>query len=236
MSDDLAYVLLPGLDGTGDLFGPFVEATHRSSLCRIVRYPRNVVLGRERLGDCVAEAIPTGRYVLIAESYSGLVGLLFAQRAGANLAALVLCNSFVTPPVWPGWRYAPLSVLLRWRPPRFVVSRLLLDKATPNDFVEQMRDAVTSVAPAVLAARVREILQTDAKDELASCPAPVLYLRGNRDRLVPNSAVHQVRRVRPDLTYQELPGPHLLLQCNPAGAALAIDSFVDALGGNNRRG
>jgi pimeloyl-ACP methyl ester carboxylesterase len=220
-----AFVLLPGLDGTGELFEPFARV-HGG---QIVRYPRQEVLDRRQLAARVAAELPDSPYVLIAESYSGLVAPLLARRAPGGLVALVLCNTFVQPPVWPGLRHLPLALLMRWRPPTRVVRRLLLGDDAPHHEVRRALEVVGSVAPGVLAARVREILRTDTADELAACQVPLLYLRGRQDRLVPDSAVERVRRARPDLAYRELDGPHLLLQRRAAAAATVIGSFLDGL-------
>ena len=51
-----ALVLLPGMDGTGELFAPFVAALKREFKVVVVRYPTN-----EPLGYAELEAIARGK-------------------------------------------------------------------------------------------------------------------------------------------------------------------------------
>ena len=52
-------VLLPGMDGTGDLFAPFVNAVENRFLVQVVRYPTDRVLDYEGLFALVRSGLPT---------------------------------------------------------------------------------------------------------------------------------------------------------------------------------
>lgn len=45
----LTLVLLPGLDGTGELFAPFIGAAEHGADIRVVRYPADEALGYAQL-------------------------------------------------------------------------------------------------------------------------------------------------------------------------------------------
>jgi len=86
---------------------------------------------------------------------------------------------------------------------------------------------VASVPPAVLAARVSSVSSVDVVDALARCSAPIVYLRGTRDRLVPEASVDAVvRAASVPVSVVRLPGPHLLLQAAPEAAWRAIEDAV----------
>jgi pimeloyl-[acyl-carrier protein] methyl ester esterase len=65
-------VLLPGLDGTGDLFAPVVDALGPSVPTQIVRYPLSDASDYATCEAIARAALPTdGPYVLLGESFFG---------------------------------------------------------------------------------------------------------------------------------------------------------------------
>ena len=58
---------------------------------------------------------------------------------------------------------------------------------------------------------------------------PVLYLRANRDRIVPAANLARVRHVRPDGSVATFDAPHMVLQYRPAETAAAIVGFAGGL-------
>jgi len=55
VTSSLTLVLLPGMDGTGDLFDAFVAAVSGGCRCKVVRYPVGEALGYPEL-EAPAEA------------------------------------------------------------------------------------------------------------------------------------------------------------------------------------
>ena len=67
---DPALVLLPGMDGTGELFAPLVQALNPAVSTIVVRYPDESLDYPEHERVAVA-ALPTDRsYVVLGESFS----------------------------------------------------------------------------------------------------------------------------------------------------------------------
>ena len=54
-------VLLPGLDGTGELFAPFLQSLGAALPAQVVAYPRDQALGYAQLEPLVRAALPTNR-------------------------------------------------------------------------------------------------------------------------------------------------------------------------------
>lgn len=228
-------VLLPGLDGTGALFEPFLSAAPAGV------WPEAVALPAEPLGYAAFAARLADRVrpgpdtVLVAESFSGPIAVALAARH--QVAALVLCNSFDAPPR-PGLLLAPLHAVaaagaplfFRLRPPAALVRGYMVGPGAPDELVERVRAAVASVPPAVLAARLRAVVSVDAAGELARCGAPLLYVRGTEDRLVTEASVRAVlAAARGTAEVARLPGPHLLLQTAPQAAWRAISGWLAGL-------
>lgn len=229
---NLSLVLLPGLDGTGDLFRPLLNVLPTGIDGRVVSYPTDRVLTYDELLPVVLSQLPAdGPVVLLGESFSGPLALRAAARRPDGVRAVVLCASFIRRPV-PAWaRYVAWPLMFRLPPPDVALRLLLVGWGSPAALVGAVRAAIRRVRPDVLAGRVRQVLDVDAADALAASPAPVLYLRAGRDALVGAASVRAIAAARPDVVVRTVPAPHLLLQAAPAAAWDAIRDFLASLGG-----
>jgi len=91
-------VLLPGLDGTGEQFGPLVDALRPDVPTVVVRYP-NAPLGYDALQQIAASALPRdGKYIVLGESFSGPIAISLAAQSPRGLLGCILCASFVRTP------------------------------------------------------------------------------------------------------------------------------------------
>jgi pimeloyl-ACP methyl ester carboxylesterase len=219
-------LLLPGLDGTGELFAECAQRLAPELGARVVRYPRDRPLGYQELERQID--LPQGRFAIVAESFSGPIGVSLAARHRERVSALVLVASFVRSPAPMLARLGALLGPLAFRvaPPAFALRHALVGSDAPADQVEALRGLIRSVPAAVLARRLREIAAVDRSAELAALALPVLYLAGARDRLVGPAVVDQLRSLKADLDVCVLDAPHLVLQRRPAEAAAAISTFL----------
>ena len=227
----LCLALLPGLDGTGDLFRPLRDVIPPSVDTRVISYPTDAFRSYSELLGLVATRLRDEQdLVLVAESFSGALALRYAAAFPRQVRGVVLCASFVRPPV-PGWvRWFCKPALFMVPPPAFVMRRLMLGRAAPDALVRAVRDAIARVSPRVLAGRLADVLRIDAADALRECQAPVLYLAARGDAVVRRSALGVIRAVRGDVRVAEIDGPHLLLQREPAAAWLEIARFLATIG------
>ena len=226
-------VLLPGLDGTGELFAPFLAALPAGVDARTVAYPRDRVLPRAGLLDLVhGAAAETPAHVLVAESFSGALAIEYAAARPQGLRALVLVASFVRNPLPRGLRWAAGLAALRvgpWPPPAIGLRKLLFEPATSREMVERLRTTLATVDRSVISDRLDQISRVDASDALARVAVPMLYLAGRRDRLVGTRGLAAILGSRPSVTVRTLDAPHLVLQTRPTEAAREIGSFLESL-------
>jgi pimeloyl-ACP methyl ester carboxylesterase len=100
----------------------------------------------------------------------------------------------------------------------------------PVSLEANFRKALRSVDADVLAARLREILKCDAREELRRTKIPLLYIQAERDRLVRSESFEEIRRLRPDAELVSIPGaPHLVLQREPQKCADVLSLFIEGL-------
>ena len=220
-------VLLPGLDGTGELFAPLVKAFGDDVTSSVVRYGSELTF--DEYVESAARALPD-RAVVVAESFSGPVGIALAARHPGKICCLVLCATFAR---------GPFRTLLRFA--RFIPARAFAANAlTPamlrhfccNGDDKSLRPSavsvVSSVPPAIMRARLACLADIDVGPLLRRVGTPVLYLRASRDRIVGAGLSSALTSQLPNVSITEIDGPHLLLQTRPRECAAAISSFVQA--------
>ncbi len=231
----LTIVLLPGMDGTGSLFSPFVAALDGRYRVQHVVYPGDQALGYAELETLARQALPTrGRYVLLGESFSGPIAVAIAASQPRGLVGLVLCATFVRNPYPVYGPLAPLlgaltGVLPFKASPVFAMRHLLLGRFATPQLLASLRRALSQVSATALQARVRAIMTVDVSTQLAAVRVPVLYLQARHDRVVPHSAAKAIAESLPSVQMAQLESPHLLLQAVPDDATRVIQVFMRPL-------
>jgi pimeloyl-ACP methyl ester carboxylesterase len=223
-------VVLPGMDGTCDLFAPFLDALGDRDRVLAIAYPRDRTMDYDELASWVAKRLPDRDFTLLGESFSGPVAALVAATQPAHLRALILCATFVRNPR-PWARVA--SPLIRFLPMTRAWARLaspfLLGVRPGRELRQRFVGAVGDMPSRVMQARLASVLAVDASESLAKVTVPTLCLRATRDVLVPAKAGEWIRKVLPPARVLDVAGPHGLLQASPRACALSVRAFLDAL-------
>jgi len=228
-----ALVLLPGLEGTGLLFADLVSRLPTTLNITIARFPTERFLSYPELIQFVQEMFPkTGRFVIVAESFSTPLAVMLAAFRPPNLTGLVLCAGFIRSPIGNlSFLARPLvhPLLFRFPPPSFMLKFFATGFNPPAGLEARVRAANQQVDPAVIAKRVRAVLDCDVRNELARTEIPLLYIQGEKDHLVWRRCFYEIRRVRPDARLESIPAPHLVLQREPKIAAEIILRFMESM-------
>lgn len=230
---ELKLVLLPGMDGTGELFTDFVEALPDMFETETARYPTDGCRSYSEMADFVRSVTPESEpFVLIAESFATPLAIQYAATNPPNLKGLVICAGFATSPVrgWLRFIFPFLRpILFRVALPEFAARFFLVGPTAPPSLVAAVRTAVSSVQPKVLSARVRTVLACDVRAELDRVAVPILYIQAKQDRLVSALCLEEIRRIKPQVAVVAIAGPHLLLQREPHQIAEVVARFVQQL-------
>lgn len=222
-------VLLPGLDGTGELFEPFARALGTAASLTVVQYSSPELT---RYVDCqaaVREQLPRDEpYVILGESFSGPIAVSLAAENPPGLVGLVLVGSFVSSPRRAlSWLSGFIDLLPTHNSPAWVSDAVLFGRWASADLRARVKSAMSRVSPHAVKERLREIARVEVSAELARVRTPILYLQASHDRLVPASAAEQVVRTATHARVKRIDGPHLLLQCAPKPCAQAIRDFLE---------
>ncbi len=223
-------VLLPGMDGTGELFQPFLSALKGEFRTIVVRYPSET-LTYSALTSIAASHLPTERpFVVLAESFSGPVAISLAASNPAGLLALILCASFARYPR-PRLRYLiPIVGLL---PKSWVLNHVInfffLGRFSTRQVADDLHSVIRKMDKAVLLQRLRLTAIVDVVAEVDQINVPLLYMAATEDRLVPNNAMNPFARLK-QCQIRKVDGPHLLLQAVPEDGVRVIKALLDSLG------
>ena len=146
-----------------------------------------------------------------------------------GLRGVILASSFLRNPTpWLGSWARPFMrpLLFHIYPAASRLKALLAGYGTP-ELRALLAEAHAQAGPEALACRTRAVLTVDAREALAACRVPVLYLRASADGVVPHSRAAEILRHLPTLEMADIPGPHLALATNPSACWAAIRQFMD---------
>lgn len=214
-------VLLPGLDGTGKLFKPFLSVLPLDVRTQVIVYPRDRLLSVHEYAEFVKSQLPPGRIILLAESFSGPVLLTLLSLLEKPVAAAIFCASFAEPPRPLLLRLAALVActgpLLR-SAPDFLLRRFCLGPAAKTEQLELARETLSMIPPKILAHRLKLLAKRHSFLKM-QFRIPCYFLQATTDRLVPAKAVDWFRNHFENFQLEKLSGPHFLLQTKPQECA-----------------
>lgn len=224
----LTIVLLPGMDGTGSLFTPFISALGDDFNFVTVSYPSTEALGYKELEEIARRSLPShDNFIILGESFSGPIAVSLASTAPRGLVGVVLCSTFIRNPLPALGRFSGLSDFLPVKlAPAFVYSYFLLGRAASPSLESAIKAAVGQVSSAAFRARFRAVLSVDMSAKMKLVQVPVLYLRALQDRLVPASASAYLTSLHPVIRVLPIDAPHFLLQVASDEAASAVRKFA----------
>ncbi len=219
-------IMLPGLDGAGLAFGPLLEQLPSSIRPTVVTYPRDRVMGYQELFPLVKGFLPDEPFVLLGESFSSPLSITIAADRPRGLRGLVLSSAFARNPLWlaPNWlAYLTHPLIFRLYNPyvRFKVWRRGGGAAGAARLA-----AISGLRPQVVARRAKAALQVNVMRQLATCPVPVLYIRGDRDRLVHARNLSEMAACLPSMRVARFDGGHCVMRKRAKEAAAAIVEFI----------
>src|SRR6267143_1403773 len=228
------HEVLPGLDGTGQLFAAFLASLPNTFTATVVAYPADKILSYLELRPFVSAAVPKAEpFVLLAESFSAPLAVEFAASNPPNLAGLVICAGFVFKPI-ADWSQLAMAALRPWlfrlSAPRWILEYFLVGRDAPRSLILELRQVLRSVSPDVLSGRVCEALNCDARNALARTKVSLLYVQATQDKLLADSCVNEMKRIKPEMLIAQLAGPHLLLQREPQKVASIVSTYPQEVG------
>jgi pimeloyl-[acyl-carrier protein] methyl ester esterase len=222
-----AIVLLPGMDGTGELLRTLSDqlSTHRP--VQVIDYPLARPLNYDQLVLYVRERVPNDPFVILGESFSGPIAIEVAAT-DPQVIGLILASSFARHPLPTQFAAFARLLDLRWIPTSVFIAALM-GLAAPPKLRVQFREVLARLPQEVIRGRVQDVLRVDKSRRLREIKCPLLCLHGRADRLVGKRHVDEIVAARPDCDVRWLDASHMLLATRAKAASTLIEEFCERL-------
>lgn len=216
----MKIILLPGLDGTGVLFKPLLDALPINTDSLIIDYPANEKLSYPELVNYVIDQLPNERFILVGESFSGPIAYQIALLKPDNVVSVIFVATFLSNPrklILKLSSFLPISLLLSLPVPTLIIKSLLLGYSANTKIINLFRRALKLVSPHVLSFRLQEIAKLTNAHQL--CDINSIYIQAADDKLVPDHCAKDFKEMFSNLRIFNVKGAHFILQANPVACA-----------------
>lgn len=223
----MKILLLPGLDGTGILFKPFLDCAPSHFKVEPVSLSQKSELTIDHQLRYVSKQIGNEPCVLVAESYSGRIAYEYALKHQGTVKHVVFVASFLESPSYFSNIASKMPEAIFRN--RFLLNSVALKLAYRHYQTKELSDlflyAIDNVEPKVLKARIREVSCMKAPSQ--KLHVPCTYIQAYHDSLVPTSALNSFKALCPDLRNRVCQGSHFLMQTNPVYVWRVIDELAE---------
>ena len=213
MKDHL--VLVPGIDGTGQLFYRQIPSLERDFTVTTTRLRDDA----GKMDDLVADlhdqvervAPAGGRVTLLGESFGGALTLSYALAHPERIDRLVILNSFAhfgSPAMlWLGYQLLRATPWGMMHYVRQLNARRMHSPQTERDEIRRFHELMRHTTRQGYLSRLNILRDYDIRLHLPSIAAPVLYLAADGDTLVPSVAqARLMSELTPSATMRVLEG------------------------------
>ena len=228
----MKLVLLPGLDGTGLLFKPLLEALPSELDVSVISYPHDVLMSYEELVEYVDARLPEEDYILIAESFAGPIAYQLVQRKPSHLKSIVFVATFLDSlrPLLSRLSGLFSPSFIRFMPD-LIIKTVLLGSAANKEMLRLFKESLKKVSPKVLSFRLGELSKLsklnhrqDQKEDVSA-----IYIQASNDNLVLRKSAEDFKKVFSRLEISKVEGSHFILQTNPQACSKIITNHLQVL-------
>jgi pimeloyl-ACP methyl ester carboxylesterase len=214
-------LLLPGMDGTGVLFEPFVKAFPNSIDIQVATLIQEKYVNFEEQASALLGQVKNNT-IIVAESYSGLIAHELGKLAPESINHVVFAASFLERPsiLAKFGNLVPKAMLDYTLYPKPIVMLVLFGKYRSQYLMRLFERAMADVSLDLLEFRIKQLCNLHKVEHLSDIPAT--YLQAEDDRLVSSNAVEVFKKAYIHLNYKTVQGSHFVLQTNPKDTAQEV--------------
>lgn len=225
----MKIVLLPGMDGTGELFREVLAELYPLD-AHCLPLPSEGPQDYERLSTTLESSLPNEEFILVAESFSGGIAAHLSTKCLPNLKAIIFVASFLSAPrkiTAYIASFLPLQRLTNFPFFNMICRSVFLGRNASNSKIDAFKRVLLSVPQGVLESRLKVIAASRYSGFETSLPS--VYIGATNDMLVSSSKRAEFRVAYPKISFVEVEGPHFILQAQPKKGAAAIAGAVHLL-------
>ena len=221
-------VLLPGMDGTGDLFTEFLSNYDGEYL--VIPLPKSGPQDHVSLAKLIKEQLPAENYILLAESFAGGIVPELLKQKNPHMKGVIFVASFLSSPnqlLLSIAKLLPIKTLASAPLPTIFFKFLLLGQGASKELLAKFITVTKSIPDFVLKSR----LEVMSKQRLQSTTfdIPSIYIQALSDRLIPSQKGREFTKVFINIKYIEIEGPHFVLQAQPKESARLINEAISSI-------
>jgi pimeloyl-ACP methyl ester carboxylesterase len=218
-------VLLPGMDGTGELFEGFLSNFDGDYL--VVPLPQSGLQDHAFLAKVIKEQLPPEDFILLAESFSGGIVSELLKLNTTHMKGVIFVASFLSSPnkyLLPIAKLLPIKALASAPLSSIVYKSLFLEQGASKELLSKFVKVIKSIPEQVLKSRL-EVMSHQRLPQM-TFDIPTIYIRALFDRLISPKKSQEVAYVFKHVEFVEIEGPHFILQAKPRETALLVNKLI----------
>jgi pimeloyl-ACP methyl ester carboxylesterase len=212
-------LMLPGLDGTGNLLKKTSIIFDKFFDTRIISYPLNEKLTYKELLIFVESQLPSkSDFYILAESFGGPLAIEIATKYPNRVKSLFLSATFSSNPLLMMYADKLLPFLTFSSTkyiPDFILDYIFLSGLGTKILLNELKNTLNDLNQEVIKFRIKEVLLLKNNINMKNLTMPVTYFQGKNDNLILQHNFNNLKRVIPHIKKVEIKSGHMVLQTCP---------------------
>jgi len=221
-------VLLPGMNGTGELFAEFLSYYDGDHL--VISLPESGPQDHATLANVINQQLPNESYILLAESFSGGIVPELLKLNPTHIKGVIFVASFLSSPrsyLIGVAKLIPIKALVSLPLSNIAHRLLFLGQEATKPLLSKFVKVIKSIPKQVLSSRL-EVMKVLQLPEM-TFDIPTIYIRALSDRLISPKKSQEVANVFNHIEFVEIEGPHFILQAQPKESARLVTEAISLI-------
>jgi pimeloyl-ACP methyl ester carboxylesterase len=208
-------LLIPGMDGTGELFKPLLDELPNNVDTQVVCLNSLKTQTPKEQASEIASLIGNDEVIILSESYSGYIAYHLSLLSNVNIKHIVFAASFLENPTWLSRfnNLLPLNLVRSGLIPDIILSSTLFAQRNNKELVKLFISSLELISNSMLRQRLKVITNLVRPTELLSVPCT--YVQASNDYLVSKKSVDVFKKLCININIVKVRGGHFIVQSNP---------------------
>ncbi|MER2491609.1 alpha/beta fold hydrolase [Catenovulum sediminis] len=211
----MKVLLIPGMDGTGELFGPLLAELPSDVVSQVICLNDLITQTPIEQAVEIAALLGSEEVIILSESYSGYIAYHLSLLPNLNIKHVIFAASFLENPTWLSHfsKLLPLDFVRSGLIPDIVLSFVLFAQCNDKKLVKLFKASLKSIDNSKLRHRLSVIANLVRPSE--SMSVPCTYVQANSDYLVSKKSVDVFKELCININVVRANGGHFIVQSNP---------------------
>ncbi|WP_068547836.1 hypothetical protein [Thalassotalea crassostreae] len=221
----MKLILLPGMDGTGDLFKSLLDVLPAHIIYKVIPLSQECLNYTEH-ASLVADQIGTDEVIIFAESFSGKIAYELC-KLNLNIKHIIFASSFINRPssISKFANLLPVNLIKKKLIPNQILSKIFFDSYNMSNKVLEVFESLKKVNNRTLSSRLDLISSLDEASDSFDIEAS--YIKPNNDLFVMAESIKPFQSAFRNLEVINVIGGHFIVQSNPEKCGEIIQAKFD---------